>query len=73
MSKIMTKYNLNVVEYDVTGYYYPKYSTQQIVIAENLEDAKKKAIERTPLKKSGSDWQQTVKVLSAEDIIITED
>ena len=69
--KIMTKFKIEVIEYDPTGYYYPKYRTIQIVIAESLEDAKEKAIERTPWRhRMGSGWKQRAKVVTSEDIVV---
>lgn len=69
--KIMTKFTINVIEYDPSGYYYPKYKTTQIVIAETLEKASKIAIERTPWKhRMGSGWKQTARVETSEDIVI---
>ena len=72
MVKVLTEFHLRVTEYDATGYYYPTYSTNVIVIAETLEDAKKKALERTPKKQSGYDWQQRVSVLSSKDVVICD-
>lgn len=70
IQRIMTKYTIKVVEYDSSGYYYPRYATQQVVIAETLEEAEEKALERTPLQHSSSDWKQYTKVLGAEDIVV---
>lgn len=69
--KIMTKYKISVIEYDSTGYYYPKYKTNQTVISNSLEEAKEEAIKRTPLKHSfGSGWVQSARVVTSEDIVI---
>jgi len=69
--KIMTKYKISVIEYDSTGYYYPKYKTIQTVISESLEEAKKEAIKRTPMKHNfGSSWVQIAKVITSEDIVV---
>lgn len=70
MTKIVTKFKLKVVEYDSSGYYFPKYYTDVDVIAETLNQAEEKALERTPMKHSGGDWRQTVKVVSSEDVIL---
>lgn len=68
--KIMTKYVINVIEYDATGYYYPTYKTAQTVIAESLEEAKAEAIRRTPWKHNfGSGWTKKAKVITSEDIV----
>lgn len=72
-NNIMTKYELRVIEYDPSGYYYSKYVTEQVVIADNLEDAKKKAIERTPVQSGHGGWKQSVKVVRAEDIVIASE
>ena len=72
MIKVLTKFHLKVTEYDASGYYYPKYSTNVIVIAETLKEAESKALERVPRKKSGADWTRRITVLSAEDIVINE-
>lgn len=72
-NNIMTKYELRVVEYDPSGYYYRKYVTEQVVISDNLEDAKKKAIERTPVQSGHGGWKQLVKVIRAEDIVVTSE
>lgn len=68
--KIMTKFNLRVVEYDETGYYIPRYYTNVTVIAENLDEAKKKAYERAPLKSGHSYWSRRINVLSSEDVLV---
>ena len=68
---IMTKFEIEVIEYDPTGYYFPKYRTTQTVITESLEEAKSKAIERTPRKhKFGSGWVKKAKVVTSEDIVV---
>ena len=69
-NKIVTKYKINVVEYDRSGYYYPKYRTEQIVIADSLEEAEQKAIERTPMKHSSCDWSQYTELVNAEDVVV---
>lgn len=68
--KIMTKYEILVIEYDSTGYYYPKYKTNQTIIAESLEQAKEEAIKRTPLRHSGGSWVRDARVIKSEDIVI---
>lgn len=69
--KIMTKFVINVIEYDATGYYYPTYKTAQKVIAESLEEAKAEAIRRTPWKHNfGSGWTKKAKVITSEDIVV---
>lgn len=69
--KIMTKFVINVIEYDATGYYYPKYKTVQSVIAESLEEAKAEAIKRTPWKRNfGSGWTKSARVIASEDIVV---
>lgn len=71
VQKIMTKYEISVIEYDSTGYYYPKYKTIQKVIAKSLEEAKVEAIKRTPMKHSfGGGWVQSTKVITSEDIVV---
>ena len=70
MNKIVTKFKLQVIEYDATGYYIKRYYTEVDVIAETLEEAKEKALERTPKKEWHPDWKQTVKVMSSEDIVM---
>ena len=70
MSKIMTKYEIEVIEYDSTGYYFPKYKTIQKVVAESLEKAKKEAIKRTPMKHTSALWEQKARVLTSEDVVI---
>lgn len=67
---IATKYTINVIEYDSSGYYYPKYPTKQVVIAQSLDEAERIAIERTPLRHSDSDWKQYAKLIEAEDIVV---
>lgn len=70
-SKIMTKYTIRVIEYDSTGYYYPKYTTDQKIITDSIEEAKEKAIERTPMKHNfGGGWVQRAEVLTSEDIVV---
>lgn len=68
--KVVTKYKVNVVEYDYTGYYYPRYRTEQTVIANSWDEVVEKAIKRTPLKHSGSEWKQYVEMVSAEDVVV---
>lgn len=69
--KIMTKFVINVIEYDATGYYYPTYKTAQTVIAESLEEATAEAIKRTPWKHSfGGGWTKKAKVITSEDIVV---
>ena len=71
MAKVMTKYEIAVIEYDSTGYYYPKYKTIQKVIAESVEESKAEAIKRTPMKhKFGSTWVQRANVITSEDIVV---
>lgn len=71
MAKVVTKYEIAVIEYDSRGYYYPKYKTIQKVIAESLEGAKEEAIKRTPWKHNfGSGWVQNARVITSEDIVI---
>ncbi|MEB7771440.1 hypothetical protein [Kurthia gibsonii] len=69
MAKIMTKYEIAVIEYDPSGYYYPTYKTIQKVIAASLEDAKTEAIKRTPMKHQRG-WAQRTRVITSEDIIV---
>lgn len=67
----MTKFKISVIEYDSTGYYYPKYRTTQTIIAESLDEAKEKAIERTPWKHNfGSGWVKIAEVVTSEDIVV---
>ena len=69
--KIMTKFTIEVIEYDPSGYYYPKYRTIQTVISETLEKAKEIAIERTPWKhRMGGGWKQRAVVVTSEDIVV---
>lgn len=69
--KIMTKFKIEVIEYDPSGYYYPKYRTIQIIIAESLQEALEKAIYRTPWKHGfGSGWEKSAEVVTSEDIVI---
>jgi len=69
--RIMTKFKIEVIEYDPTGYYYPKYKTIQTVIAESLEIAKETAIERTPWRHSfGGGWKQRASILTSEDMVV---
>lgn len=69
--KIMTKFKIEVIEYDPSGYYYPKYRTIQTVIAESLEEALEKSIYRTPWKHGfGSGWAKRAEVLTSEDIVV---
>lgn len=69
--KIMTKFEISVIEYDSTGYYYPQYKTNQTIIAKSLEEAKEEAIKRTPWKHSfGSGWVQNARVITSEDIVV---
>lgn len=71
MVKIVTKYEIAVIEYDSNGYYYLTYKTIQKVIAESLENAKKEAIKRTPMNhSSGGGWVQKARVITSEDIVI---
>lgn len=71
MPKVMTKYEIAVIEYDSTGYYYPKYKTIQKVIAESVEEAKTEAIKRTSWKHSfGGGWVQRANVVTSEDIVV---
>lgn len=67
---IKTKYTINVIEYDSSGYYYPKYATKQVVIADSIDEAERIAIERTPLRHLDSDWKQYIKLIEAEDIVV---
>jgi len=68
---IMTKFKIEVIEYDPTGYYYPKYKTIQSVIAKTVEEAKEIAIERTPWRHSfGGGWEQRATIVTSEDIVI---
>lgn len=71
MAKVLTKYEIAVIEYDSTGYYYPKYKTIQKVISDSIEKAKAEAVKRTPYKHSfGSGWVQKAKIISSEDVIV---
>ena len=67
--QVATKYTIDVIEYDPTGYYYSIY-TRVIVIAESASEAIRKAIERTPLKNNG--WAQKVEVIKSEDFFVKE-
>ena len=68
MVKIVTKYEIEVTEYDSTGYYYPEYKTIQKVISESVAEAEKEAIKRTP--KINYGWNQKTRIISSEDIVI---
>ena len=71
--KIMTKYKIAVIEYDPSGYYFPKYKTVQTVITETLEEAKEKAIERSPWQHNfGAGWAKRASVISSEDIVMED-
>ena len=63
--EITTKYTIDVIEYDPTGYYYSIYKTRVIVIAESASEAIRKAIERTPLK--NYDRAQKAEIITSED------
>lgn len=67
---IKTKYTMDVVEYDSSGYYHQLYPTRQVVIAESWKEAERIAIERTPKKHSEYDWKQFVDLIEAEDIVV---
>lgn len=68
--QIATKYTIDVIEYDLTGYYYSIYKTRVIVIAESASEAIQKAIDRTPLKNSGR--AQKGEIITSEDIFVKE-
>ena len=68
--QIATKYTIDVIEYDTTGYYYSIYKTRVIVIAESASEAIQKAIDRTPLKNSGR--AQKGEIITSEDIFVKE-
>lgn len=68
--QIATKYTIDVIEYDPTGYYYSIYKTRVIVIAESASEAIQKAIDRTPLK--NSDRAQKGEIITSEDIFVKE-
>lgn len=71
--KVMTKYKIGVIEYDPTGYYYPRYQSSQVVIAETKEEAIKKAIDRSPWQHSmGYSWEKRAEVIYSEDILVEE-
>lgn len=68
---IMTKFKIEVIEYDRTGYYFPKYRTVQTVISETLQEAKEKAIERSPWQHNfGATWTKRANVITSEDIVM---
>lgn len=72
--KVMTKFVISVVEYDKTGYYYPKYRTNQTIIAKDVDEALDKAIKRTPWRHNfGSGWTKKASIVSSEDIIVEGD
>lgn len=69
--KVMTKFEISVTEYDPSGYYYPKYKSSHIVIAESMEEAKKEAINRAPWQhRFGSGWTMKAAVITSEDILV---
>ena len=71
--QIATKYTIDVIECDPiynTGFYYPMNKTRVIVIAESASEAIQKAIDRTPLKKSGC--AQKGEIITSEDIFVKE-
>lgn len=69
--KIMTKFKIMVIEYDKTGYYYPKYKTEQTIIAETSQEAKEEALKRTDWQHNfGGGWVKSAKIISSEDIVI---
>ena len=68
--QVATKYTIDVIEYDPTGYYYSIYKTRVIVIAESASEAIQKAIERTPPKNYGR--EQKGEVITSEDFFVKE-
>lgn len=71
MAEILTKYEIAVIEYDSTGYYYPKYKTIQKVISDSIEKAKEEAVKRTPWRHNfGSGWVKRAKIISSEDVVV---
>lgn len=69
---ITTKWEIRVKEYDETGYYYPVYQTDVIVIAETKEKALEKALDRVPKRSSRYDYVQKASVRTFEDIVVQE-
>ena len=68
--KITTKWKIQVVERDVTGYYYPVYRTDVTVIADTKEEAYEKALDRTSKRTNSSGYEQGATVLSFEDMLV---
>lgn len=71
--KNITKFKVVVIEYDRTGYYYPKYKSIQSVIAGTQEEAEREAIKRSPWQhKFGVGWTKKANVVTSEDIVVEE-
>lgn len=69
---ITTKWEVQVTEYDQTGYYYPVYKTTVIVICDTKEEALKKALDRVPKRSRRIDYVQKAEILTFEDLVTKE-
>lgn len=70
---ITTRWKVQVKEYDRTGYYYPVYKTNVTVIANTKEKALQTALERVPKNSGRHDYIQSARVVSFEDIVISQE
>lgn len=67
---VMTRFTLEITEYDPSGYYIPKYKTVHKVITTSLEKAKAEALKRNPSKSGLSSWNMKVTVVESEDVLV---